>query len=38
MRELTVTRLVIEGVKPTLKAEMPSLFSKQSITVITTEF
>lgn len=37
-RELTVTSLIIEGVRPSTKAELPNLFAKQSITVVTREF
>lgn len=38
IRELTVQRLVIEGVMPAAKAELPNMLEKQTITIIASEF
>lgn len=38
MRELTVTNLIIEGVKVATKAELPNIFGTQSVTIVCAEF
>lgn len=38
LRELKVIDIIIEGVMPETKAELPNMFGKQTITLVTSEF
>lgn len=38
MRELRVTGVVVEGVKPKTKEEWPSVFAEQRIMILSSEF